>query len=80
LSLRLHADIAQDQEPVEIEDKEEENKAELESFTPLQLQNKQQRTNDLGGRVASPANRKARVSVRARCEAATVSFIYHLAS
>ncbi|GMY39145.1 putative WRKY transcription factor 9 [Fagus crenata] len=73
LSLRLHADIAQDQERVEIEEKEEENKAELESFTPLQLQNKQQRTNDLGGRVASPANRKARVSVRARCEAATMN-------
>lgn len=81
LSLRLHnTDAHEDHKRVEIEDKEEENKKlELASFAPS-VQNKQQRPGDLGGftgHVVSPANRKARVSVRARCEAATVSFICH---
>lgn len=82
LSLRLHnTDAHEDHERVEIKDKEEANKKlELASLAPS-VQNKQQRPGDLGGftgHFASPANRKARVSVRARCEAATVSFICHL--
>ena len=82
LSLKLHnTDAHEDHERVEIKEKEEANKKlELASFAPS-VQNKQQRPGDLGGstgHVASPANRKARVSVRARCEAATVSFIYHI--
>nr|XP_023920249.1 probable WRKY transcription factor 9 isoform X2 [Quercus suber] len=77
LSLRLHnTDAHEDHEPVEIKDKEEgNNKLELARFAPS-VQNKQQRPGDLGGftgHVASPANRKARVSVRARCESATMN-------
>ena len=80
--MRLHnTDAHEDHERVEIKDKEEANKKlELASLAPS-VQNKQQRPGDLGGftgHFASPANRKARVSVRARCEAATVSFICHL--
>lgn len=47
------------------------------AFTPTQ--SKLQRSSSLGGGISnhlsSPPNRKARVSVRARCEAATVSSV-----
>lgn len=76
MSLRLHTDSEEQAETVLLEDKEE-NKEELATFTTVQ--NKLHRS-DLAGitsHVASPANRKARVSVRVRSEAATVSLIYH---
>ena len=61
-----------------IEKKEDTPKA---LITPMQ--NKLQRSSSLGGGISnhlsSPPNRKARVSVRARCEAATVSFDNYLA-
>lgn len=68
----MHTDI---EEHEQVEGKEEYKAAESASFTSLQ--NNLQR-NDLAGitsHSASQANRKARVSVRARCEAATVSLI-----
>ncbi|XP_042981435.1 probable WRKY transcription factor 9 isoform X1 [Carya illinoinensis] len=71
LSLRLHTG-AEEQRVLE-DHKDEENK-EVESFTTVQ--NKLQRSTDLTGiasHVASPVNRKARVSVRARCESATMN-------
>ncbi|XP_059451307.1 probable WRKY transcription factor 9 isoform X2 [Corylus avellana] len=67
LSLRIHTDV---EEQEQVEGKEEEYKA---TFTSLQ--NKLQRS-DLAGitsHAAAQANRKARVSVRARCEAATMN-------
>ncbi|XP_041011627.1 probable WRKY transcription factor 9 [Juglans microcarpa x Juglans regia] len=70
LSLRLHTGA----EEQRVEDKDQENKEGVETFTTVQ--NKLQRSTDLTGiasHVASPVNRKARVSVRARCEAATMN-------
>lgn len=62
------------------DDKEENNKKEeltSSSLASSLLQNKLQRTELAGisSHVASQPNRKARVSVRARCESATVSII-----
>lgn len=80
MSLRLHTDSEEQDHRVLLEDKED-NKEELATFATVQ--NKLQYRNDhlpagITSHVASPANRKARVSVRVRCEAATVSLIYHL--
>ncbi|XP_004504739.1 WRKY transcription factor 72A isoform X2 [Cicer arietinum] len=66
LSLRLQTSTSQ-KDP-------EEKKEQLASFESVQ--NKLQRVHDLPGimnHVASPPNRKARVSVRARCETATMN-------
>jgi hypothetical protein len=75
LSLRIHTDV---EEQEQVEGKEGEYRA---SFTSLQ--NKLQRS-DLAGitshAASSQANRKARVSVRARCEAATVILIYTISN
>lgn len=55
----------------------EEKKEELANFeSSSSVQNKIQRIHEMSGitsHAASPPNRKARVSVRARCETATVS-------
>lgn len=53
----------------------EENSEELTSY--MSVQNKIKQTEMAAGianQVATPPNRKSRVSVRARCEAATVSY------
>ncbi|KAI4299023.1 hypothetical protein L6164_032518 [Bauhinia variegata] len=73
LSLRLQPSTSQHDKA--LEDKEE-NKEELASFASVK--NKLQRIHhhELPGitaHVASPPNRKARVSVRARCQAATMN-------
>ncbi|KAF5444120.1 hypothetical protein F2P56_036622 [Juglans regia] len=75
LSLRLHTDSEEQDHRVLLEDKED-NKEELATFATVQ--NKLQYRNDhlpagITSHVASPANRKARVSVRVRCEAATMN-------
>lgn len=69
LSLRLHTNQFRD--PREDRNKEELTSSSLASA----VQHKLQRTEFAGitTHVASQANRKARVSVRARCESATVS-------
>lgn len=74
MSLRLHTDI-EEQEQVEGKEADQYKAAESASFTSPQ--NKLQRSDFAGitSHAASQANRKARVSVRARCEAATVSLI-----
>lgn len=67
------------------EDKGEINKEDVTtaSFTRYLSQNKQQQQqlqpselSAIASQVSFPPNRKARVSVRARCQAATVSYIY----
>lgn len=72
LSLRLHTNTIQKEKE---EDNKEDNEEQLASFGSVQ--NKLQRTNDLPAGItthaASPPNRKARVSVRARCESATLN-------
>ncbi|KAG7976306.1 hypothetical protein I3843_06G142400 [Carya illinoinensis] len=75
LSLRLHTDSEEQDHRVLLEDKED-NKEELAS-TFATVQSKLHRSDHLAGitscPVASPANRKTRVSVRVRCEAATMN-------
>ncbi|KAI4296278.1 hypothetical protein L6164_036249 [Bauhinia variegata] len=76
LSLRLQPSTSQQERGREEDNKEENIKEELANLAPVQ--NKLQRTHhhELPGittHVASPPNRKARVSVRARCEAATMN-------
>lgn len=71
LSLRLQTSTSKKEMKEDKEDKTEQP-ASFASSAP----NKLQRTHELSGiaaHVATPPNRKARVSVRARCEAATVS-------
>ncbi|KAK3000951.1 hypothetical protein RJ639_021316 [Escallonia herrerae] len=67
LSLRLQSDSV----PQEREEDQEEIKEDTARFAPI-IQSKLQRGPELGG-ITSPPNRKARVSVRARCEAATIN-------
>jgi len=72
LSLRLQPSTSQKES--DVGNKEERKDQQLGSF--VSVQNKLQRTHELPGittHAISPPNRKARVSVRARCEAATVS-------
>jgi len=74
LSLRLQPSTSHHKESDVGNNKEDKNDQQLASYASVQ--NKLQRTNCLPGittHAASPPNRKARVSVRARCEAATVS-------
>ncbi|PON46770.1 WRKY domain containing protein [Trema orientale] len=81
LSLRLQTgtEKLQERDHEEQKHKEEENKEDLTSYNTLVMQNKLQRTDhQLAGITshvssATPPNRKARVSVRARCEAATLN-------
>ncbi|XP_027348425.1 probable WRKY transcription factor 9 [Abrus precatorius] len=71
LSLRLQTSTSQIETD---EGNKEDKKEQLASFASVQ--NKLQRTHELPGittHAASPPNRKARVSVRARCEAATMN-------
>ncbi|KAJ1399161.1 WRKY domain [Sesbania bispinosa] len=76
LSLRLQTSTStqKEKEGNEKEDQKKENELEIASAV---VQNKFQRTHDLPAGItthaASPPNRKARVSVRARCEAATMN-------
>jgi len=73
LSLRLQPSTSQKESDVG-NNKEERKDLQLASF--VSVQNKLQRTHELPGittHAISPPNRKARVSVRARCESATVS-------
>ncbi|KAK7260369.1 hypothetical protein RIF29_26358 [Crotalaria pallida] len=72
LSLRLHTTNTIQKEKEE-DVKEDNNIEQLTSFASSSVQNKLQRTNDFPGITASPPNRKARVSVRARCESATMN-------
>ncbi|KAK7319354.1 hypothetical protein RJT34_04074 [Clitoria ternatea] len=74
LSLRLQTS----QKGIGVEgSKEDKKEQQLASFTSSSVQNKLQTTvHELPGittHAASPPNRKARVSVRARCEAATMN-------
>lgn len=72
LSLGLHTDNDLEQENHKEEEETREKNKELDPTTNFNsIQNKPQRP-ELQG-MAPPQNRKARVSVRARCEAATVS-------
>lgn len=76
LSLRLQTNEFRDQRE-DHDDIQERNKEELTSSSlTSSVQHKLQRT-DLAGITshAAQANRKARVSVRARCESATVSYL-----
>ncbi|KAG2409884.1 WRKY transcription factor 9 WRKY DNA-binding protein [Vigna angularis] len=71
LSLRLQPSTSQKES--DVGNKEDRKDQQLASF--VSVQNKLQRTHELPGMTThaiSPPNRKARVSVRARCEAATV--------
>lgn len=72
LSLRLKTSTKK-HEGEEAEGRRYENLDELSSYSAMQ--NKIRRTEIAGiaSEVVIPPNRKARVSVRARCEAATVS-------
>ncbi|RDX91128.1 putative WRKY transcription factor 9, partial [Mucuna pruriens] len=73
LSLRLQPSTSK-KESDDVGNKEEKKDQQLASFASVQ--NKLQRTHELPGittHAASPPNRKARVSVRARCEAATMN-------
>ncbi|KAL5174995.1 putative WRKY transcription factor 9 [Glycine soja] len=75
LSLRLQPSTSHHKESnVGNNNKEDKNDQQLASFASVQ--NKLQRTHELPGittHAAFPPNRKARVSVRARCEAATMN-------
>ncbi|XP_020234553.1 probable WRKY transcription factor 9 [Cajanus cajan] len=74
LSLRLQPSTSEKESDVG-NNKEEKKDEQLASFASS-VQNKFQRTHELPGittHAASPPNRKARVSVRARCEAATMN-------
>uniref|UniRef100_A0A0R0JZK7 WRKY domain-containing protein n=1 Tax=Glycine max TaxID=3847 RepID=A0A0R0JZK7_SOYBN len=74
LSLRLQPSTSHHKESDVGNNKEDKNDQQLASYASVQ--NKLQRTNCLPGittHAASPPNRKARVSVRARCEAATMN-------
>ncbi|XP_019462777.1 PREDICTED: probable WRKY transcription factor 9 isoform X2 [Lupinus angustifolius] len=71
LSLSLHTSTSEKEKEEDIKD---ENKEQLTSFASVQ--NKLQQIHNLSGistHAASPPNRKARVSVRARCETNTMS-------
>ncbi|KAK7363224.1 hypothetical protein VNO77_05357 [Canavalia gladiata] len=71
LSLRLQTSTSQKETD---ERNKEDKKEQLATFASVQ--NKLQRTHELPGittHAASPPNRKARVSVRARCESATMN-------
>lgn len=72
LSLRLKPNTREERE-----EDGEANKEETVSFIPIQ--NRLPRTDlaAIKSHAASPPNRKARVSVRARCQTATVSSIGH---
>ncbi|XP_027917344.1 probable WRKY transcription factor 9 [Vigna unguiculata] len=73
LSLRLQPSTSQKESDVG-NNKEERKDLQLASF--VSVQNKLQRTHELPGittHAISPPNRKARVSVRARCESATMN-------
>ncbi|TKY59565.1 WRKY transcription factor 9 [Spatholobus suberectus] len=72
LSLRLQPSTSQKES--DVGNKEDKKDQQLASFASVQ--NNLQRTHSLPGittHAASPPNRKARVSVRARCEAATMN-------
>ncbi|KAK7400249.1 hypothetical protein VNO78_11451 [Psophocarpus tetragonolobus] len=72
LSLRLQPSTSKKES--DVGNKEDKNDQQLANFASVQ--NKLQRTHELPGittHAASPPNRKARVSVRARCEAATMN-------
>ncbi|ESW31023.1 hypothetical protein PHAVU_002G202500 [Phaseolus vulgaris] len=72
LSLRLQPSTSQKES--DVGNKEERKDQQLASF--VSVQNKLQRNHELPGittHAITPPNRKARVSVRARCEAATMN-------
>ena len=74
LSLRLQTNTSQQE--IREEDKEDQSKEMDMARFVTPPQSKLQASHDLGGvttQVTSPPNRKARVSVRARCQGATVS-------
>ncbi|KAA8545546.1 hypothetical protein F0562_020330 [Nyssa sinensis] len=68
LSLRLQTNTSQQEE----EDKGEE-KEDMTRFTPIQSKLHRSDLAGITSHVTSPPNRKARVSVRARCQAATMN-------
>lgn len=76
LSLRLQTST-KSQEGLE-DDKLEENSDEWTSYPAVQSKIKQTEMAGITGQVATPPNRKSRISVRARCETATVSYNYSL--
>ncbi|CAK9145955.1 unnamed protein product [Ilex paraguariensis] len=71
LSLRLQSSTSQQERE---EGHKEENKGDVARFVPMQGKIHQSNFSGITSHVApSPVNRKARVSVRARCEAATMN-------
>lgn len=68
LSLRLQTSTTNHEED------KGENSDELTSYMAVQNKIKQTEMVGIASQVATPPNRKSRVSVRARCEAATVSY------
>ena len=74
LSLRLQTNTSQQE--IREEGKEDQSKEKDMARFVTPPQSKLQASHDVGGvttQVTSPPNRKARVSVRARCQGATVS-------
>ncbi|KAF3434969.1 hypothetical protein FNV43_RR22056 [Rhamnella rubrinervis] len=67
LSLRLQTSTTNQEED------KEENSDELTSYMAVQNKIKQTEMVGIASQVAAPPNRKSRVSVRARCEAATMN-------
>lgn len=81
LSLRLQTDHHQEREEgykEEIDKKENVNDASLPNHNKLQRTDHHLAGISSHAAAASLHNRKARVSVRARCQTATVSQIYHM--
>lgn len=72
LSLRIQSNTTNQQEVREEEQADHQEDNMIIKEDDCMKQNKIQRT-EITSHVASPPNRKARVSVRARCETATVS-------
>lgn len=70
LSLRLQSGSSKEDES------KEKSKEDMTRFGPMQAQINANNMSGIMNNIASQPNKRARVSVRARCEAATVSFSF----